>query len=73
MEVIVTFGQVHVHRVNNTTFDKDCVAVITCRNYADGYKKAFELFNDKWHDCVPRKKWNELSMKYFPRGYLKAN
>jgi hypothetical protein len=73
MEVIITFGQVHVHRVNNTTFDKDCVAVITCLDYEDGRIKAFALFDTKWHNCVPRKEWNELSMKYYPRGYLKAN
>ena len=73
MEVIITFGRVHVHRVNNLTFDKDCVAVITCVDYEDGRKRAFKLFKDKWARCFPRKEWNELKMKYFPRGYLKAN
>lgn len=73
MEVIVTFGQSHTHRVNNRTFDCNCVAVIKCDDYEQGRKLAFTYFNDKWHQCVPRDKWNKEHMIYFPRGYMGVN
>lgn len=73
MEVIITFGQIHAHRVNNQTFDKDCVAVIKCNDHSHGRKLAFELFGDKWYQCVPREDWYDTWMMYYPRGYIEAN
>lgn len=71
MKVYITFGQVHVHRVNNKTFDKDCVAVIDCKNMSEGRQKAFELFGEKWAFCYW---WDDIkdSMHYFPRGLIEV-
>ncbi len=48
MKIYITFGQVHVHRVNGKKFDKDSVAVIDCECHRDGRVKAFEYFGGKF-------------------------
>ena len=71
----VTFGQVHAHRVNDYTFDKDSVAVIQAEDFADGRKIAFELFGDKWgffYTEDDHEKDKDF-MEYFPRGQHPAN
>lgn len=69
MTTYVTFGQVHAHRINGKTFDKDCVAVIESDTAAEGRSKAFELFGRKF--CFEY--FNELpEMKYFPRGLIEV-
>lgn len=40
-----TFGQQHVHRIGDRTFDADCVAAITS---TDPRARAVELFGDRW-------------------------
>lgn len=70
-KIYITFGQVHAHRVNNQTFDKDSVAAITCEDHEDGRRIANELFGDKFcfsYDEMPPKK-----LAYFPRGIIDAN
>jgi len=69
----VTFGSSHVHRINGHTIDKDCVAIIECKNAEDGRSKAFEFFNDKFCFEYPEEYFNIDSMKYFPRGFIKVN
>lgn len=69
----VTFGQAHVHRINGKTYDADCVAVIECEDAADGRKKAFEYFGDKFCLEYPEKHFDFSSMVYFPRGLLHVN
>ena len=71
----VTFGQVHAHRVNGYTFNKDSVAVIQAGDFADGRKIAFELFSNKWaffytEDDLEKDKG---LMEYFPRDQHPAN
>jgi len=71
----VTFGQVHAHRVNDYTFDKDSVAVIQAKDFADGRKIAFELFSNKWaffytEDDIEK---DDNFMKFYPRGQHPAN
>ena len=66
MKVYITFGQVHTHRVNGKTFDCDSVAVIEAESYAAGRARAFELFEDKWHQCLE----SAPKMEYFPRGLI---
>lgn len=61
-----TFGQIHAHSVNGTTFDKDCVVEITAN---DPRATMFETFGAKWamqYDKPPR-------MEYFPRGIIALN
>lgn len=72
MKCYITFGQVHVHRVNGKTFDRDSVAVIECTDEEDGRKKAFQYFDDKWHECIPENKFDPIIMNYFPRGLIEV-
>lgn len=71
---IITFGQVHSHRVNNRTFDRDCVAVINSDSEEEARKIAFSLFGDKWHESIPEAQYDEEGLGvYFPRGKVEAN
>ena len=67
MTTYVTFGQSHIHEINGTIFDKDCVAVISSDTALEGRKRAFELFGPKfcfeYFDEVPE-------MRFFPRGLI---
>lgn len=68
-KIYITFGQVHTHRVNNQTFDCDCVAVIHCNDHGHGREIAFEHFGPKFafsYDDPP-------NMYYFPRGIMNVN
>jgi hypothetical protein len=67
-KTFVTFGQSHVHRVNNKTFDKDCVAVV----HGDR-ETVFELFGSKFCFEYPEEHWDESILHFFPRGYIEAN
>ena len=67
----ITFGQDHVHRVNNVIVDKDCVGIIESENAVRGREIAFELFGPKFSMEYPEQYWEEDSMKFFPRGYIK--
>ncbi len=69
----VTFGQDHVHRVNNETIDYNCVAVIKSEGPAEGREKAFELFGPKFCFEYPEAHWDESKLHYFPRGYIEVN
>lgn len=69
MTTYVTFGQDHIHRVNNKMFDKDCVAVLPSSNANEGRAFAFEIFGDKF--CFEY--FNKPpQMKYFPRGLIEV-
>ncbi len=72
-KLYITFGQVHVHRVNGKTFDCDCVAIITANTIEQANKWAFEWFNGKFHQHVDAETWDENDMHYFPRGYINVN
>jgi len=69
----VTFGQDHTHRINGTTIDKDCVAVIVSEDAKEGRKIAFELFGPKFSFEYPEKYWNDEKLSYFPRGLVRVN
>jgi len=71
---IITFGQGHTHRVNNTTFDRNSVGVITANSYAEAREIAFELFGDKFFTVYDEKLFDESgNLKYYPRGKFKVN
>jgi len=73
MKIYITFGQVHAHSVNGKTFDKDSVAAISCNSYADGRKKAFEYFDNKFHNAYVEEDINEKLLSYFPRGIIEVD
>lgn len=68
----ITFGQNHVRRVNNITFDCDCVAVIKSNNASEGRALAFKYFGSEWCFEYPEKYW-KAQMEFFPRGYKYVN
>jgi len=70
----VTFGQSHRHEIDDTVFDKDCVARIPADSWAEGREKAFKIFGPKfcfeYHDTS----WDEAKqLSFFPRGYIDIN
>lgn len=71
MKSYITFGQVHIHRVNNKTFDKDCVAVINCKDREDGRNKAFEFFGDKFFTDYTEEDIQD-KMHFYSRGMIEV-
>lgn len=65
MRTYVTFGQIHTHRINNNTIDKDCVVVLD-----ENSDKAYELFGSKFSQFYSEEDWSEDNMVYYPRGYI---
>ena len=69
MKTYVTFGFIHHHEIDGKVFDKDSVAVIETKTEAEGRKRAFELFGQKfasWYTEAPTDKF----LSYFPRGLI---
>lgn len=73
MKTYVTFGQIHTHSINGKTFDKDCVAVIECKDAKEGRERAFEYFDSKFCFEYPEDSFNHDDMKYYPRGLINVN
>lgn len=69
-KMFITFGQTHVHSVNNKTLDKDTVAVIPASNYAEGREKAFEYFGAKFCFSYFENEWTPSDIEWFPKGYV---
>ena len=72
MKTYVTFGQVHIHKINGKIFDKDCVAVINAENAEEGRKKAFELFSKKFSFEYSEREFKLEWMKFFHRGLVEV-
>ena len=77
MKTYVTFGQDHVHVIENAetgerlVFDKDCVASIEANSRIEGRNKAFDLFGPKFSMEYFEKEFNEKdSLCFFKRGVL---
>lgn len=68
----VTFGRIHVHVINGTTFDADCVAVISCANADHGRVMAMDLFQGEFSTTYHEDQFNMDSLKYFPRGLIEV-
>jgi hypothetical protein len=66
----ITLGQDHVHHIDGKLINKDCVAVIPAETAKEGRDKAFELFGPKFCFEYFDSRWNEESLKYYPRGYV---
>ena len=74
MQIYISFGQVHAHRVNNKTFDCNTLAEISCESHKHGRELAFEYFGDKFFSSYTEAEIADPEfMKWFPHGILKAN
>lgn len=72
-EFYITFGQSHIHQVDNTIFNKDCVAVIFAEDEMKARDIAFEYFGPKFCTSYTKKTWNDNNNHYFPRGFINLN
>ena len=71
MNIYISFGQSHTHRVDGVTFDCDVLARIKCETHKEGRERAFELFGAKFFTDYPEEKtYDEEFMSFFPRGIL---
>ena len=71
MKHYVTLGQVHVHKVQGKTLDKDTVAVFEAESWEEGRRKAFDLFGDKFFTDYHGDAWIERELlPFFPKGYV---
>ena len=61
----ITFGQIHIHKVNGKVLDKDCVAVFNGELY-----QIVHLFGDKYANVYTEDEWKEDKLQYYPRGYI---
>lgn len=68
MNIYITFGQVHTHRVNNQTFDCNSVALIVANTHEEGRQRAVEAFGLKF--CRSFTELEEVSMSFYPRGVI---
>lgn len=62
-----SFGQEHVHRYNDTTFDCDSIVQINAPNGSAARTKMFEVFGQKWAGHYSE---SDVNFKYFPRGVV---
>lgn len=67
MKTFVTFGQIHIHKINGKIFDKDCVAIVN-----GDRNEVFEIFDRKFCFEYSEDEWDDSSIKYYPRGYIEV-
>lgn len=84
MKIYVTFGQEHRHELSVLTwvgdgwtfvdrvFDKDCVAVIECKDHNEGRDIAFKKFGPQFFFTYTVDTITPNFMKHFPRGLLEV-
>lgn len=72
MKIYISFGQEHVHRVNGTTFDCDCLCEIECIDHGEGREKAFEAFGPKFFTSYNEDQLGRI-LPYFPNGIKELN
>jgi hypothetical protein len=66
----VTFGYSHMHVIDGTVFDRDCVAVFEAESVESGRKKAFDNFGKKFCMYYFGSEWNKSDIKYYLRDYI---
>lgn len=71
---IITFGQAHVHHINDKIFDHNCVAGITANSHGEAREIAFAAFGPKFCTSHSLESYLEENMaKYYPRGIIDLN
>jgi len=66
MKFYITFGQIHVHSVGGTTFDRDCVCEIEASSSDEAWQKVEQTFGGEWSMFYA----HEPEMSFYPRGIL---
>jgi len=73
MKILISFGQDHVHYINDKTFDHNCLAIIEGENWNDCRDKAHRYFNGKFCTDYPIEKLNDPNfMKWYYRGGIEV-
>lgn len=75
MQLVITFGQDHRHVIDGVVFDRNCVGLIECNNFAEGRQIAFSTFGTAFCTTHVRNGsyWKEQFIKdFYPRGYITA-
>ena len=78
MKTYVTFGQDHVHVLEESEtcerilFDKDCVAVIECENRNEGRNRAFDTFGPQFSFEYFESEFKKDDMTWYPRGFVEV-
>jgi len=62
----VTFGQVHIHRIGDTVFDKDCVAVVDAYSIDHAMKILDKYFGERYSRIFDNLDF--VKMQYYPKG-----
>jgi len=76
MRTFVTFGQDHVHVLEDSetgerfVFDKDCVASIEAENRNEGRNKAFSIFGPEFCMEYFDKDFKKDSLCFYNRGII---
>ncbi len=65
MKYYVSFGQIHLHRIDGITLDADCLLQITALDLQAARDRAFEALGRKWFTVYTEE---NVDFKYFPRG-----
>lgn len=66
----ITFGQDHKHIIGDRTYDKDCIATISCANASEGRQLTVDVFGDKFCTTYHEEDLPEGVLRHFPRGFL---
>jgi hypothetical protein len=70
----VTFGQKHVHKISDETYDKYCVAVIECDNAVHGKILCKEYFGDQYSMCYHEVEFTDIEMQnFYRRGLIEVD
>jgi predicted RNA-binding protein with PUA domain len=72
MNIYISFGQSHVHRVNGKTLDKDSLAEIVCDTHEHGRAIAYDLFKSKYSTSYSEEEAPKMIHR-FPRGIIRVN
>ena len=70
MKIYVTFGQFHIHYINNIVINKNCVVVLNAKNHKDGRKKTFDLFDKFFFTTYLESDIDSKFLSHFHKGLI---
>ena len=62
-----SFGQAHIHFINDVKYDKDCIVKIYATNEHEAQDRMMRAFGEQWSMRYDEK---TLDMSFFPRGII---